>query len=90
MDLNSSIFTDTDHLIQLNIYFNEYRIESIRQTPDLYLVDVIGTFGGGVGLFIGGSLATCLEIFEIFYILIGTFSIYLWNIIYFKIKKISF
>jgi len=89
LDLNSSS-ADTDHLIQLNIYFNEYRVESIRQTPNLYLVDVIGTFGGGVGLFIGGSLATCLEIFEIFYILIGIFSIYLWNVICFKIKKISF
>lgn len=68
-----------ESISEINIYYNNYPLIVISQTPEYSITDLIANVGGTSGLFLGASLITPLELIEIIYKLIGTLFIKIYN-----------
>jgi hypothetical protein len=55
------------HLIQLHVYYNDLRYIQISQEPKTETFTFISNIGGILGLFIGISFLSLIEIFELFF-----------------------
>ncbi len=51
--------------IMVNIYYPDFYYTSITEQPKMTFDDLISNFGGLLGLFLGGSLMSFFEIFEL-------------------------
>ncbi|KAF3856610.1 hypothetical protein F7725_017333 [Dissostichus mawsoni] len=56
-----------DNLLVLDIYFEALNYETIEQKKAYELAGLLGDIGGQMGLFIGASLLTILELFDYLY-----------------------
>lgn len=66
------------NILALNVYYENFKYTKISQQPSLSLIDLFANFGGTLGLFVGISVLSFVEIFEI-----------LLQIIIYKFKEIS-
>ena len=53
-----------DNFIKLNIFFEALNYEAIAQVPAYDFSSLLGDIGGNMGLFIGGSIMTIMEVFD--------------------------
>lgn len=61
----------------VNVFYDKMLYTSISETPSMTVDTLIATFGGNLGLFLGVTVLSLVETFEIIF-----------NIIYLKVKKI--
>ena len=59
-----------ESVASLNIYYEDNQFTIIEETPKTSIGDLLGSIGGNLGLFIGASVLSFVEIFEIFLFLI--------------------
>jgi hypothetical protein len=52
--------------LTLNIYFPSQEYTEIRETPKMLVLDLISNLGGVLGIFLGFSIFTMIEIIEVF------------------------
>lgn len=52
-------------LVSLSIYYDDIRYTSITESPSITFVDLIASIGGTLGLFIGISLLSFVEVIEL-------------------------
>jgi hypothetical protein len=57
----------TKKYFSLDVYYNDLKYTLITQQPRMDLFDLISSIAGILGLFIGFSFITCLEIFEVIF-----------------------
>ena len=50
--------------IQLHIYFDNLEVEEREQIPLMSLVQLFSNFGGQMGLYMGASIITLIEFFD--------------------------
>ena len=74
-------------IVKVNIYFDGLRYTEIEETPSVTLFNLISNIGGTLGLFIGISLLSFIEIIEIFYELLVTIVKYKQNISKVKLNQ---
>ncbi|XP_071380707.1 acid-sensing ion channel 1B [Centroberyx affinis] len=67
-----------DNILVLDIYFEALNYETIEQKKAYELAGLLGDIGGQMGLFIGASILTILELFD-----------YLYEVIKFKLCRCS-
>ncbi|KAK3784827.1 hypothetical protein RRG08_056786 [Elysia crispata] len=56
--------------IELTIFYKSLTVETLEQQPAISTADVFGKLDGQMGLFLGVSLLSCIEILELFFLLI--------------------
>ncbi|RUS72250.1 hypothetical protein EGW08_019991 [Elysia chlorotica] len=56
--------------IELRIFYKSLNIETLEQQPAISTADIIGKLGGQMGLFLGLSLLSYVEILELFFLMI--------------------
>lgn len=56
-----------DNFLKLNIFFEALNYESISQIPAYDFASLLGDIGGNMGLFIGASILTVIEVFDFIY-----------------------
>ncbi len=56
-----------DNLIYINVYFEEIKYTEITQIPKTTPVDLASSIGGSLGLFLGMSFLSFIQLFEIIY-----------------------
>jgi len=56
-----------DNLIIINVYFEEIKETEITQIPKTTAVDLASSIGGSLGLFLGMSFLSFIQLFEIIY-----------------------
>ena len=62
---NRSAWEDiTENIVHLQIYFDSMEYTVVRETPAFGLYDLIANIGGLLGLFLGASLITIMELLE--------------------------
>jgi hypothetical protein len=54
-----------ESLVRIFIYFDEIKTTEITESPSMTLVDLVANIGGTLGLFIGVSLLSFVEIIEL-------------------------
>jgi len=54
-----------DNLLELDLYFEEMSTQIIQQVPAYDEESLFGDIGGQVGLFLGASILTILEIVDL-------------------------
>ena len=52
-------------LVSINVYFSDLRYTEITETPSMTIIDLFANIGGTVGLFVGISVLSFVEIIEI-------------------------
>jgi hypothetical protein len=52
------------NILALNIYYSEFKYTEIAELEKTSLIDLICNIGGTLGLFLGASLLSLVEIFE--------------------------
>jgi len=62
---NNYIYIELDDFIEVNIYYPDFYYTSITEQLKMTFDDLISNFGGLLGLFLGGSLMSFFEIFEL-------------------------
>ncbi len=66
------IFTNANYTIlkrsvlSFSVYYSELKYTRMKQIPKMVLVDLISAIGGTLGLFIGGSIMSLIELLEAF------------------------
>ena len=70
-----------NHLIKFNIYFDSFSYKLITETPSLNIVELFSNIGGTLGLFLGVSFLTCVELVD--------FLIQVCFILFPKLNKVS-
>ncbi|XP_077994004.1 acid-sensing ion channel 1C-like [Glandiceps talaboti] len=53
-----------DNVVMITLFYEELNFETITQLPETTIVDLLGQLGGNMGLFLGASILTLLQIFE--------------------------
>ncbi len=53
-----------ENMISFYLYFNSLQYEEFQQLPAMSFVDLVSSFGGTLGLFIGASFISFFELFE--------------------------
>ena len=76
IDKNHCFFNVSDleikeRYLSLNIYYDTIEYSNIESTPQTVILDLISNIGGIFGLFIGISLLSFIEIFELIFNLIA-------------------
>lgn len=56
-----------DSILSFNVYFSRNTIEIIQEKPEMNFGTLLGNLGGQLGLFLGISILTFAEIFEILF-----------------------
>eukprot|EP00112_Aurelia_sp_Birch-Aquarium-sp1_P020290 Seg5197.1 transcript_id=Seg5197.1/GoldUCD/mRNA.D3Y31 product="Acid-sensing ion channel 4-A" protein_id=Seg5197.1/GoldUCD/D3Y31 len=69
-----------DNILRLQIYFNDFTVESIKQSPAYGPDQFISDLGGSVGLWIGASIYSLFEL--------GSLCISLASLLILKIRKV--
>ena len=69
-----------DNMLRLQIYFKDFTVESIKQTPAYGRDQFISDLGGSIGLWIGGSVYSLFEL--------GSLCISLASLLALKIRKV--
>ena len=69
-----------DNMLRLQIYFKDFAVESIKQTPAYGRDQFISDLGGSIGLWIGGSVYSLFEL--------GSLCISLASLLALKIRKV--
>uniref|UniRef100_A0A8C5Q0Z9 Acid-sensing ion channel 1 n=1 Tax=Leptobrachium leishanense TaxID=445787 RepID=A0A8C5Q0Z9_9ANUR len=64
---NKSTDYIAENMLVLDIFFEELNYEVIEQKPAYEVAGLLGDIGGQMGLFIGASILTILEIFDYLY-----------------------
>jgi hypothetical protein len=59
-------YENEGYYYQLIVYYDDFRYTLIQQQPKIELFALISSIGGTLGLFIGFTFISILEIFEIF------------------------
>ncbi len=62
----------TDNITKLLLYIEELKFAEINEYPKITEADVVSNIGGTLGLFLGLSLLSFVEIFEIIILLFST------------------
>lgn len=62
-----------DSLVELFVYFDEIKYTEITEAPTTTFVDLIASIGGTLGLFIGVSLLSFVELIELILEIIAIF-----------------
>ena len=63
-------YNDLKHsLVSLNIYYDELGYTLIKEIPKCSLIDFISSIGGIIGLLLGTSFVSLMEIFEIIFLI---------------------
>ena len=57
-DIKTDIFA-------VNVYFNDFTSTKISNSPQYGVFDLVGNIGGLIGLFLGGSYLSLIEIFDL-------------------------
>ena len=57
--------------LSLNIYFSSMKYTEIRQTPKMNIIDLKSNLGGALGIFLGFSVFSLIEILEVIVKVIG-------------------
>ncbi|KAG2469869.1 UNC8 protein, partial [Polypterus senegalus] len=55
-----------DNLVKVVVYYQQLNYEQIEEEPSLTEIDVISNMGGLIGLWVGFSVCTLAEFFELF------------------------
>ena len=55
----------TDNITGIYVYYEDLRYTWINQQPKIQFIDLISNIGGSLGLFVGISFISFLELFEI-------------------------
>ncbi|XP_061179659.1 acid-sensing ion channel 2-like [Saccostrea echinata] len=55
----------SSNYLQLNIYYDTFVTHTIEQVPKVDITNVLGNIGGYLGIFLGASLLTITEVFEV-------------------------
>ncbi|XP_022296643.2 acid-sensing ion channel 4-B-like [Crassostrea virginica] len=55
----------TNH-IELRFFYHTFFVENVQQVPKIDLTSVLGNVGGYMGIFLGASLLTLMELLEVF------------------------
>ena len=63
--INGTFETNRKHFLNLNIFYSALKYVQIIQTPKTTLIDLISNLGGSIGIFLGFSIFSLLEIIEI-------------------------
>ncbi len=69
-----------EYYYSINIYYSSLKYTYISETPQTTVYDLLSSLGGSLGMFLGFSVFSLLEVFEILFELI-------WNLIYKKYWK---
>ena len=56
---------DTDKIVSINVFYSDFKFTIIKQIPKMSLIDLISNLGGLLGLFVGISFLTFIEIIQI-------------------------
>ncbi len=48
--------------IQFHIYFSKFTTTTYKQMPAITLSSLVGSIGGSMGIFLGASVITCIEL----------------------------
>ncbi|XP_053569209.1 acid-sensing ion channel 1C-like [Bombina bombina] len=64
---NKSVEYIRDNILVLDIFFEALNYETIQQKKAYEVAGLLGDIGGQMGLFIGASILTILEIFDYLY-----------------------
>jgi len=56
-----------ENFVKINIFFKEMNYESIDQVPGYGFSSLLADIGGNMGLFIGASVLTVIELFDFVY-----------------------
>ena len=67
-DANETVTLETvkNSLVRLNIYYNTLSYTIITENESITLVSLLSNIGGSIGLFLGSSLLSIVELVEIF------------------------
>lgn len=52
------------NFLELNVFFSAFNEETVAQQPAYSLTSLLADVGGSMGLFVGASLLTCVEVLE--------------------------
>jgi hypothetical protein len=61
---NDELNSFKNKIVSINVYFSELRYTEITETPSTTIIDLFAYIGGTVGLFVGVSVLSCVEIVE--------------------------
>ena len=61
---NDELNSFKNKVVSINVYFSELRYTEITETPSTSLIDLLANIGGTIGLFIGISVLSFVEIVE--------------------------
>ena len=64
---NRTIDYVKENFVKINIFFKEMNYESIDQVPGYGFSSLLADIGGNMGLFIGASVLTVIELFDFVY-----------------------
>ena len=53
-----------ENFIKVDIFYQELKYELVKEKPAVELGNLLGELGGSLGLFLGASLLTFVEIFD--------------------------
>ncbi|GFR96280.1 acid-sensing ion channel 3 [Elysia marginata] len=70
-DLDYADFASRISTVDVKIFFKTLDIQVIEQKPAVSVQDVLGSLGGQMGLFLGASIVSMVEILEMLLILIS-------------------
>ena len=62
-----------DSFISFTVFYPEFKYTQIIALPKITVIDLLCAIGGSLGLFIGGSALSLVEIFEIFSLIANFF-----------------
>ena len=68
--LNVTNETMKDNLIQIKVYFDELKYIMTDQIPKMDTESLISSIGGNLGLFLGLSICSFMELFELICLLV--------------------
>ena len=54
-----------DNYVMFSLSFKDRMVEEVIESPELSGYSALSNIGGALGLYLGGSLIACCEIFEI-------------------------
>ena len=63
---------DMDNLLFVKLQPLSLDVTSVEHVPELTLLDIFAQIGGFMGLFLGASLMTWLELFDVILLVVGT------------------
>ncbi|CAH2277308.1 amiloride-sensitive sodium channel subunit gamma-like [Pelobates cultripes] len=65
LSFSSFILFPRDNVVKVVVYYQQLNYELIEEVPSMQLVDLFSSIGGLVGLWIGVSVCTVAEFFEL-------------------------